>query len=368
MSTKANFTKWGVIVVGGGHAGIEAALISARMGISTLLITSDRTAIGRMPCNPSVGGLAKSHLVYELDALGGEMGFNADQTALQEKTLNTSRGPAVRATRAQCDKELYTRRMQKVIEAQENLSVLEDAVTDLLVHEFDVEPPSSMGQLKNTFFNHVERVDRAEQLLHDSTRSTRPIILRKRGFQVPPIAEFSPPRPHSHSHSEIRGIIEGVRTENNGEFYADAVVVTSGTALRGRIFIGHEMVESGGDGRPAANRLSVSLEKLGFELIRLKTGTPPRLKASTCDFSRCIQQNGEIPPPLFSLRSRCSTWNTGEQTSQGQEVEDNPYSTWNIPNIPCWMTHTTAEATREYLSDETTSDPFFTEPTVAYGA
>ena len=109
---KSNSSKWGVIVVGGGHAGIEAALISARMGISTLLITSDRTAIGRMPCNPSVGGLAKSHLVYELDALGGEMGFNADQTALQEKTLNTSRGPAVRATRAQCDKELYTKRMQ----------------------------------------------------------------------------------------------------------------------------------------------------------------------------------------------------------------------------------------------------------------
>ena len=104
MHTKANCTRWGVIVVGGGNAGVEAALISARMGISTLLITGDRTAIARMPCNPSVGGLAKSHLVYELDALGGEMGFNADQTALQEKTLNTSRGPAVQATRAQCDK------------------------------------------------------------------------------------------------------------------------------------------------------------------------------------------------------------------------------------------------------------------------
>ena len=169
---------------------------------------------------------------------------------------------------------------------------------------------------------------------------------------------------------DVRGIIEGVRTEQNGEFYADAVVVTSGTALRGRIFIGHEMVESGGDGRPAANRLSTSLANLGFDLIRLKTGTPPRLKASTCDFSRCIQQNGETPPPLFSLKSRCSTWNMGGQTSYGQVMENsscstwNMYgqqsckramgdaacSTWNIPNIPCWMTHTTPETHEIILS------------------
>ena len=379
MHTKANFIKFGVIVVGGGHAGIEAALISARMGISTLLITSDRTAIGRMPCNPSVGGLAKSHLVYELDALGGEMGFNADQTALQEKTLNTSRGPAVRATRAQCDKKLYTKRMQKVVDAQENLSVLEDAVTDLLVHEFAVETPSSTTESSlpsshsqiHSEIGNVAKLGMGDQTLplrqgecpegargydpspltsspltpdHTPPASGQPLDLRGE-FSISMTS--SPTLRHS---PDVRGIIEGVRTENNGEFYADAVVVTSGTSLRGRIFIGHEMVESGGDGRPAANRLSVSLEKLGFELIRLKTGTPPRLKASTCDFSRCVQQNGEMPPPLFSLRSRCSTWNMGEQTSQGQEVEDAACSTWNIPNIPCWMTHTTAETHEIILS------------------
>jgi len=161
---------------------------------------------------------------------------------------------------------------------------------------------------------------------------------------------FSPLNSEFKRNSKVHGIIEGVRTEQSGEFYADVVVVTTGTALRGRIFIGHEMVESGGDGRPAANRLSTSLANLGFDLIRLKTGTPPRLKASTCDFSRCIPQNGEIPPPLFSLRSRCSTWNIKTQTSQNVEMKDSECSTWNIPNIPCWMTHTTAETHEIILS------------------
>ena len=275
-----------LIVVGGGHAGSEAALVAARMGVYTLLVTGRVDAIAQMPCNPSIGGLAKSHLVYELDALGGEMGYNADQTALQEKTLNTSRGPAVRATRAQCDKRLYAQRMQRVIADQPNLSVIEDAVTGLLID--------------------------------NSGTSTQCIV--------------------------------GVDTENHGEIRAKAVVVTSGTALRGRIFIGHDIEESGGDGRPAANLLSDSLNYLGFQLIRLKTGTPPRLKASSCDFSRCIEQKGETPPPLFSLHSRCSTWNK-PCDSVVVSVE---CSTWNIPNISCWMTHTTPkthEIIRSHLAD-----------------
>jgi len=335
MRTKSNFTKWGVIVVGGGHAGVEAALISARMGISTLLITGDRTAIARMPCNPSVGGLAKSHLVYELDSLGGEMGFNADQTALQEKTLNTSRGPAVQATRAQCDKELYTKRMQQVVADQENLTVLEDAVTDILVHESEEVchfPTTEYSHKPSSCFGHPsDPSDEESSFDHATTTSSHQDL----DFEY---------------RSKAHGIIEGIRTEQNGEFYAETVVVTSGTALRGRIFIGHEMTESGGDGRPAANRLSTSLSKLGFDLIRLKTGTPPRLKASTCDFSRCIEQSGEIPPPLFSLRSRCSTWNMKGQTIQNMGMKDGSCSTWNIPNIPCWMTHTTAETHEIILS------------------
>jgi len=252
-----------VIVVGGGHAGAEAALASARMGEYTLLVTADVHAIARMPCNPSIGGLAKSHLVYEIDALGGEMGRNADCTALQTKTLNISRGPAVHATRAQCAKQEYTNRMQSVIENQDNLSVIQDSVTAILTE--------STGE--NTY------------------RCT------------------------------------GVRTANHGEIQAKSVVVTSGTSLRGRIWIGKNSTESGGDNRPAANELSASLESLGFTLIRLKTGTPPRLKASSCDFSVCLRQDGDINRPLFHMEhsiSERSTWN-------------------NLPEYPCWLTHTTQE-------------------------
>ena len=306
-----------LIVVGGGHAGAEAALAAARMGVPTLLVTGRADSIAKMPCNPSIGGLAKSHLVYELDALGGEMGLNADLTALQEKTLNTSRGPAVRATRAQCDKRLYSLRMQRVIAAQPNLTVLEDSVTGVIVDGF----------------------------------------------------------PQSAS-------VKGVPTEKHGDIRARSVVVTSGTALRGRIFIGHEVEESGGDGRPAANLLSESLERLGFALTRLKTGTPPRLKASSGDFSKCVEQRGETPPPLFSLRLRCSTWNNGGTSGvfggecstwnigtmggdsspdcstwniqNGKTALQGGCSTWNIPNISCWMTHTTPETheiIRSHLAD-----------------
>lgn len=277
------------IVVGGGHAGIEAALVSARMGCTTLLITGKRSSIGRMPCNPSIGGLAKSHLVYELDALGGQMGITADWCGIQFKTLNLSRGPAVHATRVQCDKKRYASFMQEVVARQSHLSVEEATVTALLIDQ-----------------NHIH----------------------------------------------------GVRTDRGQEFYARAVVLTTGTALHGREFIGHEVKIGGGDGRPSAMELSIDLQKHGFNLLRLKTGTPPRLYRESIDYSKTVEQPGEIPAPRFSEMFHMKQSAMVETSAAGMFHVKHPAdsaslecSTWNnsadplIPadgsgQVSCYMSHT----------------------------
>ena len=309
-----------LIVIGGGHAGSEASLAAARMGVNTLLITSCIDAIARMPCNPSIGGLAKSHLVYELDALGGEMGKNADATALQSKTLNKSRGPAVWATRCQCAKEKYTERMQHVVLEQQNLTVLEDSAIDILT-----EHP----------------------VLNNNPTNTRPAL------------NFDESSLNTNAHSDnlhqsnfsfkARYHVIGVQTESNGNFNCKAIVITSGTALNGRIWIGKNYQESAGDNRPAVNKLSLSLANLGFKLIRLKTGTPPRLKASTCDFSRCLRQDGEIPRPLFHVEHSPDKVNYPKMFHV-EHVINHEY--------PCWLTHTT-EKTHEIIRNNLESSALY---------
>ncbi|MDX9868434.1 MAG: FAD-dependent oxidoreductase [Kiritimatiellia bacterium] len=298
-------------MVGGGHAGTEAALVASRMGCRTLLVTGQLSGLAIMPCNPSIGGLAKSHLVVELDILGGEMPLCADLSGLQYKTLNASRGPAVRATRIQCDKAEYAARMRRTLETTSGLSVLEDEVIGLLIQEHAVT---------------------------------------------------------------------GVRTRNRGPLSARSVILTTGTALAGRIHVGMDSEPGGGDGRPAAAALSESLRQAGFRLIRLKTGTPPRLLAESIDFSRTLIQPGEKPPPLFSLRARmfhvehggrtertAACGASGEKQAPGTGARENAMSesarpgqvypecsTWNIPEgwspdhaqLPCWLTHTTEETHR----------------------
>ncbi len=227
-----------VIVIGAGHAGTEAALAAARIGCRTLLTTLSMDNIAMMPCNPSVGGPAKGHLVREVDALGGQMGLNADRTCIQFRTLNTGKGPAVHALRAQADKKLYQFTMKETCENTENLDVKQ-----LL----------------------VERV-----ILKD-------------------------------------GKVEGVETETGERYLAKAVILASGTYLRGRIIIGETMYDGGPNGQRAAMTLSESLKSAGIRLMRFKTGTPARVDGRTLDFSRMQLQPGSEEAGNFSFMSDVRT-------------------------------------------------------------
>ncbi|HWF59828.1 MAG TPA: tRNA uridine-5-carboxymethylaminomethyl(34) synthesis enzyme MnmG [Nitrospira sp.] len=224
-----------IIVVGGGHAGCEAALAAARMGAKTLLLTMELSRIAQMSCNPAIGGIAKGHLVKEIDALGGEMGRNTDRSGIQFRFINTSKGPAVRALRTQCDKSLYRIAMQEALASQEHLTLAEGVVDRLLV---------------------------------------------------------------------ARGTVTGIVTGSGETIHARAVILTSGTFLKGLIHIGLNHFPAGRAGEASAEHLSDCMRDLGFEIGRLKTGTPPRLDKATIDFSLMIPQPGDTPPPPFSYRTQ----------------------------------------------------------------
>ncbi|MCU0082220.1 tRNA uridine-5-carboxymethylaminomethyl(34) synthesis enzyme MnmG [Streptococcus danieliae] len=259
-----------VIVIGAGHAGVEASLAAARMGCKTLLATINIEMLAFMPCNPSIGGSAKGIVVREVDALGGEMAKNIDKTYIQMKMLNTGKGPAVRALRAQADKELYAKEMRKTVENQENLTLRQTMVDEILVED--------------------------EKVI-------------------------------------------GIRTATNQEFGAKTVIVTTGTALRGEIIIGDLKYSSGPNHSIASVKLADNLKALGFEIGRFKTGTPPRVKASSIDYSETEIQPGDEAPNHFSYRSKDEDY-----------LKD---------QVPCWLTYTNQDS-HQIIQDNLHRAPMFT--------
>ncbi len=257
--------RYDVIVVGAGHAGVEAALAAARIGCRTLLATLSMDNIAMMPCNPSVGGPAKGHLVRELDALGGEMGVNADKTCIQFRMLNTGKGPAVHALRAQADKKRYQFRMKEICENTENLDVKQILIDKLLVAE---------------------------------------------------------------------GKVTGVQVETGEIYEAAAVIMATGTYLKGRVIIGEHTYTGGPNGQRAAMKFSDSLTAAGIKLMRFKTGTPARVDARTLDYAKMEIQPGDTECRNFSFMSDVQT---REQ-------------------IPCWLTYTN-EATHKILRDNMSRAP-----------
>src|SRR6056297_420718 len=265
------------IVVGGGHAGIEAGLALARLGHHTLLITQNLDHIGKLSCNPAVGGLAKGNMVREIDALGGEMGRLIDATMIQFRVLNRRRGPAVQAPRAQADKFSYSRLAKETLEQQKNLHLFQDTVTDLLVNEQS-------------------------------------------------------------------GVVEGVITERGRRFSSRTVVMTTGTFMEGKVFIGEYEGSSGRLGEPAALGLGAALRRLGFEVGRLKTGTPARVRRSSLDFGKMEEQPGDELMQPFSFST--------------EKIER--------PTVPCYITFTN-DTTHQIIRENMDRSPLYGGKIVGVG-
>ncbi|WP_342470756.1 tRNA uridine-5-carboxymethylaminomethyl(34) synthesis enzyme MnmG [Ureibacillus sp. FSL K6-3587] len=257
-----------VIVVGAGHAGVEAAHAAAKMGAKTLMLTISLENIAFMPCNPSIGGPAKGIVVREIDALGGLMGKVIDRTHVQMRMLNTGKGPAVRALRAQADKVLYQREMKRVLEKQENLHIQQAMVEELIIED---------------------------------------------------------------------GEVKGVITRTGGVFRGNAVILTTGTYLRGEIIIGDIKYSSGPNNMQPSIKLADQLKELGFDIVRFKTGTPPRLNGRTVDYSKMEIQPGDDVPRAFSYET----------------------TEYIMDQIPCWLTYTSPE-THEIINSNLDKAPMFT--------
>jgi len=291
-----------VVVVGAGHAGCEAAMAAARMGLKTALYTLNVDLIAQMSCNPAIGGIAKGHLVREVDALGGIMGEITDAVGIQFRLLNTSRGPAVWSPRAQCDKQAYRLKMREVLESQPNLKIKQAEVADLIL-----EPSLVLGlrpsAISLTNCHSEERSDEESVFANDQGPTT--------------------------NDNERKRVI-GIRLRDGRTVGAATVVITTGTFLNGLIHCGEQQYPAGRSGEPAAVLLGEALKQLGLRGCRLKTGTPPRLDGRTIDWSRFQIQPGDADPTPFSFRTR----RVAHHDSQ-------------VPCYIAWTTHETHRIIRE---------------------
>jgi tRNA uridine 5-carboxymethylaminomethyl modification enzyme len=285
-----------VVVVGAGHAGCEAAMASARMGLKTALYTLNVDLIAQMSCNPAIGGIAKGHLVREVDALGGIMGEITDAVGIQFRLLNTSRGPAVWSPRAQCDKQAYRLKMREVLESQPNLKIKQAEVADLITQQVSAVEFQVSGQA------------------HDGAAISR------------------------NSKPETRNRVLGVKLRDGRTVGAQAVIITTGTFLNGLIHCGEQQYPAGRSGEPNAVLLGEALKKLGLRGCRLKTGTPPRLDGRTIAWSKFALQPGDDDPTPFSFRTK----RVAHHDSQ----------------VPCYIAWTTAE-THRIIRDNVHRSPMY---------
>src|SRR3954471_10684502 len=279
-----------LVVVGAGHAGCEAAVASARIGLKTALFTLNVDLIAQMSCNPAVGGIAKGHLVREVDALGGIMGEVTDSVGIQFRLLNTSRGPAVWSPRAQCDKQAYRRKMREVLETQPNLKIKQAEVAELILED-SLQPSAVSHQLDSI---------PAEALADDR-------------------------RPTTNDGFTLRRIL-GVRLRDGRTVGAEVVIITTGTFLNGLIHCGEQQYPAGRSGEPNAVLLGEALKNLGLRGCRLKTGTPPRLDGRSIDWSKFQVQPGDADPTPFSFRTKKVTHHDSQ--------------------VPCYIAWTTPETHR----------------------
>ena len=289
-----------VVVVGGGHAGCEAACAAANMGAKTLLVTMDMNKIAQMSCNPAVGGIAKGQIVREIDALGGQMGRVTDATAIQFRMLNVGKGPAVWSPRAQCDRGKFIWEWRRVLDETENLDVWQDQVDELLV-----EPVTDSETVPYT---------------EASPRSAKQVV--------------------------------GVKTIWGAEIHAKSVVITAGTFLNGLMHIGRKMVKGGRIAEPAAERLTESITQHGIRSARMKTGTPVRIDKRSVDFSKLRQQDGESRPYRFSYYYESYRAHKTHETHETHETQV------PLPQLPCWECYTNPEV-HEMLRSGLADSPLY---------